>query len=57
MSEKPILILDLGSTSARALVISTQNFDIIGRAKYEVHLKLRVIKKIINVYLESLKFK
>lgn len=37
--EKPILILDLGSTSARAFVINTQNFDIIGSAKYEVNLK------------------
>lgn len=31
-----ILVLDLGSTSARAFVINTHNFDIIGSAKYEV---------------------
>lgn len=31
-----ILVLDLGSTSVRAFVISTHNFGIIGSAKYEV---------------------
>ena len=37
MSDKnTILVLDLGSTSARAFVISTHNFDILGSAKYEV---------------------
>jgi ribulose kinase len=34
--EKPILILDVGSTSARAFVIETENFTIVGSAKYEV---------------------
>jgi sugar (pentulose or hexulose) kinase len=33
---KPILILDLGSSSVRAFVISSSTFEIIGRAKYEV---------------------
>lgn len=34
---KPILVLDLGSTSARAFVISSTTFDILGSAKYEVN--------------------
>jgi len=33
---KPILILDLGSTTARAFVISSTTFEILGSAKYEV---------------------
>lgn len=33
---KPILILDLGSTTVRAFVISSTTFEILGSAKHEV---------------------
>lgn len=33
---KPILVLDLGSTSTRAFVISSTTFEILGSAKHEV---------------------